>query len=271
MLNLAQKQEVSAQVKALIETANAELGANMDIPTIKYKLRGTTAGTALGDWELDFNAVLMEDNWEHFKTDTIIHEVAHLVDYNINGIQRSRSGNRIAHGDSWKQIMRKLGGNPTCTHDLDCSKVEKPKRKYIYTCDCCGKELTLTSIRHNRLVESPGRYRHCRGFRLTLKTALGKVSYAEAAQMKNTTATTATAKAKANAPVTAKKATVTVKKGTVITKAVAAFKKAQTANSAITRQEMITVLVEAFKLKNDKPGRIKAAGYYQSAKKQVEA
>ena len=43
------------------------------------------------------------------------------------------------------------------------------------------------------------------------------------------------------------------------------------ANPGLTRQEMITKIVEAFDFSNDKKGRIKAAGLYQQAKKAVEA
>jgi len=49
--------------------------------------------------------------------------------------------------------------------------------------------------------------------------------------------------------------------------AVDVFKK----NPGLTRQEMITKLVEAFGFSTDKAGRIKASGLYQQAKKVVEA
>lgn len=42
------------------------------------------------------------------------------------------------------------------------------------------------------------------------------------------------------------------------------------ANPGLTRQEMLTKLVEAFGFSTDKPGRIKAAGLYQQAKKALE-
>ena len=53
--------------------------------------------------------------------------------------------------------------------------------------------------------------------------------------------------------------------------AMTAYRDAIKANADITRQEMITIIVEALHFENDKPGRIKAAGLYQQAKKAIEA
>ena len=53
--------------------------------------------------------------------------------------------------------------------------------------------------------------------------------------------------------------------------AMTAFRDAKKANADITRQEMITVIVEALQFTTDKAGRIKAAGLYQQAKKALEA
>ncbi len=73
-----------------------------------------------------------------------------------------------------------------------------------------------------------------------------------------------TAKPKASKPV---KKVVNGNKAIAMT----AYRDAIKANADITRQEMITVIVEALHFENDKPGRIKAAGLYQSAKKALEA
>ena len=77
-------------------------------------------------------------------------------------------------------------------------------------------------------------------------------------------------KPKAEAP----KKVVTAKTKKVVNgnKAIAmtAYRDAKKANANITRQEMITVIVEALHFENDKPSRIKAAGLYQQVKKAVE-
>ena len=273
MLNLAQKQEVSAQVKALVELANSKLNANMGVPNISYNLRGTTAGTARGDFELNFNAQLMVDNWDHFKADTIIHEVAHLVDHNIHGTQYkyTRKGpQRVSHGPTWKNIMRQLGAEPSRCHNMDVSKTAQPKRKFIYICECCKKELTLTSIRHNRLVRNPSQYSHCRGSKLTLKTALGKVSYAEAAQMKNTKPATKTTKPKA--PVkrkTATKKVVVKSKVSIADRVTKIYMDAHKKNPKVTRQEIIALITKALKLDADPKGKMKGSNYYTTAKKKA--
>ena len=258
MLTVKQREQVACKVKLYVELANSQLNANMGLPDIKYTLTGTTAGTARGDFELNLNAKLLEDNWELYFEDTIPHEVAHLIDFNLYGIQYNhtrRGPQRISHGSTWKNIMRQLGGNPTRTHDMDVSKTAQPKRKFIYVCECCKKEITLSIIRHNKLVRNPTQYSHCRGHKLTLKQACGKVTYAEAAQMKNTKpATKATPK-----PATKPKATVAKKRAPakkapavkVITKKLSKdniafnlFRKMKKDNPSVTREDMISAFIK---------------------------
>jgi len=53
-------------------------------------------------------------HYDQIMTQTVPHEIAHQIDYNLNGIP---AGNRW-HGSSWQRIMRQLGVNPETYHDM---------------------------------------------------------------------------------------------------------------------------------------------------------
>ena len=113
-------------------------------PYIRLDLRGESAGQALpGKYQLRFNPVLLRENREHFLKQTVGHEVAHLLAYELfgPGVQ--------AHGKEWKSIMVKVFGLPAerC-HNYDTQRTSN--RPWIYRCKCEGQTISLSTIRHNR-------------------------------------------------------------------------------------------------------------------------
>ena len=89
---------------------------------------------------------------DHYIKQTIGHEFAHLVAYNALGHR--------GHGRSWARVMRKFNLFPDRCHDYDLTPARVVKRQYLYECDKCGKEFTLTAIRHNKMQKGKQRYRH---------------------------------------------------------------------------------------------------------------
>ena len=115
---------------------------------------------------------------------TTPHELAHWAEHKIYG-EWERFGvrqKRSVHGSRWKAIMAVLGADDARTHNMDTSHVKKKtKKKYHYVCEGrCGKDLTLSSVAHNRIVRGTHRYSCNCGGTIKLKKALGQVSYAEA-------------------------------------------------------------------------------------------
>ena len=249
MLTLAQRNEVYKRVYQLVKLGNEIHNTDLESPHVRFDKRGTCGGTACYSLlELNFNAGLMVDNWEEYINQVIPHEVAHLLKDHIHGT--SRRGPGSSHGRYWQNIMRKLGVDPDRTHSMDTSKVAMPKRKYIYECEGCGKELVISSVRHNKIARGQKRYSHCRGSFIVIKKSLGLVTN-EAAHDQKT-------------PNFIKKAV--PKAGTRINKIMSIY----TRYVGCSRQEMITYIVSEMESQyNETLTRTQAAGYFQTCKKKV--
>ena len=80
----------------ILETA---YGRTFRTPELAFDLRGRTAGLAYyGTPRIRINLSLAERNTEHFLRETVPHEVAHLVSFELYG-SRGRG-----HGAHWKSV-----------------------------------------------------------------------------------------------------------------------------------------------------------------------
>ncbi|WP_422450842.1 MULTISPECIES: SprT family zinc-dependent metalloprotease [unclassified Endozoicomonas] len=113
-------------------------------PYIRLDLTGETAGQAwIEKHQLRFNKVLLQENREHFIQQTVAHEVAHLLAYELFG------RNIRAHGREWQGIMTRVFRLPAdrC-HRYDTGR--SSRKQWLYRCHCQGKTIHLSTIRHNR-------------------------------------------------------------------------------------------------------------------------
>jgi len=130
-------------------------------PSINFDLKGGSAGVATPSLnKLGFNEVLLTDNEADFMSDTIPHEVAHLVCHALHGWIKTTQGGVSHHGKEWKAIMLAFGCVPSRCHTLDVSKVKRKMRSFSYFCPDCRACFTLTAIRHNRMVRGTKSYSH---------------------------------------------------------------------------------------------------------------
>jgi SprT protein len=184
MLTQAQKQQILDKINACYDTCDAHYNRTFKRPTTRFDLTGTTAGTADPRGHvLRFQPVLAAGHWDDFLNNTVPHEVAHLVDYDVNNkleaqmqarmaaIQnqaifgnwgrRARRPKRDIHGDSWRAVMRVLGINYAARcHQYDTSQVARRKARHEYRCTC-GETLSVGPKHHNAIL---------RGARITHKT-----------------------------------------------------------------------------------------------------
>ncbi len=135
---------IALRVTSLVETASKHFRRPFPLPDIQFNLRGETAGQAWPDQNLiRLNPVLLRENRDHFIQQTVAHEVAHLIAPAV-------FGDKIRpHGKEWKYVMEEVYKLPAerC-HSYDIRSTTR--RRYIYECGCAGREIPLTSIRHNR-------------------------------------------------------------------------------------------------------------------------
>jgi len=167
------KEAVETKVLEMMVKFEEEVGSACKYPVklpreIKFNVKGQVAGYAyfdylIGEGHLDFNPIIMEDNWERFIERTVPHEVAHFCVSLYVGYLTSRNGRRICHGKDWKGMMRYFGiSDSTRCHSYDTSRAKtKTQRRWEYKCECSTHMLSTTM--HNKIRK--GSVRVCRSCR----------------------------------------------------------------------------------------------------------
>lgn len=146
---LIQQRALHATAK-FIELARQKFNRNFPMPEVAFDLRGRTAGQAFLHKNLiRYNAVLLVENIAKFESNTIPHEVAHLIAHQVFGPTIS------GHGDEWKRVMHIFGVDPSRCHNYDITN-SAVGGVHEYTCNC-GKNFPLSarrskSARAGRLV-----------------------------------------------------------------------------------------------------------------------
>lgn len=146
------QQKAMRMLRAKLNLAQQKLKQIFPEPTLNYKQRGTTAGSAyLKEWEIRLNAVLLIENGDSFINEVIPHELAHLLVYQVFG----RKG--IApHGKEWKWMMEHVLDVPAKrTHRFEVTSVKS--RTFTYHC-ACSTTHELTIRRHNKIVRGENQY-----------------------------------------------------------------------------------------------------------------
>lgn len=155
------KDKVRRRIVELVELARRELQRTILLPTVSFDLSGQVAGRAYpGRNHLQFNAALLVENVQAFLTDTVPHELAHLLAHLQYG------GHIEPHGREWAKVMTGIFGLPaTRTHRLDTARSTAGDVLYRYRCCCPGLLHDLTVRRHNAVQLRGARYlcKACRG------------------------------------------------------------------------------------------------------------
>jgi SprT protein len=106
-----------------------------------FNLNNTTAGLAFYIAnKIHLNHRLFLQNKQDFFSQTIPHEVAHLVAFRVFG------ESAMGHGPEWKSVMRVFGVAPERCHNYDVSSVKRMRTitRFLFTCNCSGKVFELT-------------------------------------------------------------------------------------------------------------------------------
>ena len=159
------KTRVQRKIAEGLDKARAAYNITLEVPTVVYKKRGTTAGTAnYRTWTIDLNPVLLMENVDAFIERTVPHELAHLITdrvYPEAHTRRFRGEKREVHGPRWRSVMRTLGvADSTRCHSYDTSSVKRSKTSYEYKCTVCGSTFSLGPKRHAKMLQSATAYRH---------------------------------------------------------------------------------------------------------------
>jgi SprT protein len=117
-----------------------------------------------GRLEIRYNLQMASLQPERFLSETVTHEVAHLLTWLLHG------RNARPHGPEWQSMMRFLGiESPRRCHDFRGGEPARRQRRWSYRCACRTHHLSTT--RHNR-IQKGARYQcaACGGALQALKT-----------------------------------------------------------------------------------------------------
>jgi len=164
-------QRVPAEIHKLVEDKTRECirqveehyGRKFCMPEIKYTYKGAAAGFATyRTWSTTYQGDMLVQNIDNgFIEDTVPHEIAHLIDREVNGIQY-RGSRRSVHGPSWKAVLKIMNGNDSRTHNYDMSTIQrKLQMKYTYGC-ACGTSHHFIGAKTHRKIQ--------RGMKIICKT-----------------------------------------------------------------------------------------------------
>ena len=120
--------KIADKMYELVEAANRVYGKRYS--DVRWRMNNrltSTAGRAfLAERRIEFSSKLYSENQEKFLADTVGHEFAHIVAFDLYGDR--------GHGSGWYAVMRDLGIESSRCHDY---KVEKKTAKtYDYVCAC---------------------------------------------------------------------------------------------------------------------------------------
>ena len=118
-------------------------GRDFDLGEVKFTLRGKAAGKAY--WpalDVNYNERLYLENFQHFIENTVPHEVAHIISFQLHG------PNAPAHGKEWKGVMEALGTVPSTYHNYSTVNTGSHRGKRVIA--SCGHKVYLLSPQRAR-------------------------------------------------------------------------------------------------------------------------
>lgn len=124
-----------------------------DLPEVLYDLKGIRAGIAnIHKWQIRINPVLLNENIEEMISQTIGHEIAHLVAFSLWPPAKGRKKEYTRpHGIYWQMVMKEFGLEPDRTHTFNITNSRcYTKKTYEYSCKC-RKNISISSVKHNRI------------------------------------------------------------------------------------------------------------------------
>ena len=178
---------MDARIAADVAVINKHFKENLIPPRVLFDVKGGNAGYVTSKDNhtiIHLNPGFFVKDEDEMVNCTTPHELAHWAEHKIyGGWERiGVRGKRSVHGRRWKKIMSVLGVDDSRTHSMDTTHVKrKTKKKYEYKCTGnCGATITVSSVVHNRILRGTHRYSCKCGGGLQVMKALGKVTYAQA-------------------------------------------------------------------------------------------
>jgi len=167
------RNKVLSIVKKNIADASKYYKRDFKMPVVEFTKGGTTAGVAhVTQNKVNYNPILLRDNLDAFLARTVPHEIAHIIDYQVNpqnhqsNLTYSSNGTirrkkRDIHGPDFQFIMIRVLGckDATRCHSYDTSGVRKTRKTFKWECVDCNCTMELGGVRHKRMLNNSRSYR----------------------------------------------------------------------------------------------------------------
>lgn len=156
-----QRAQVLRATEVCLARAEELFGRRFPPIPVAFDLRGRSAGMYRvrgGARCIRYNPYIFAKYFADGLSQTVPHEVAHYVTDLLYGLRRVRP-----HGREWRDVMRRLGGEPRATGRYDLDGVPlRTQRRFAYRCGCT--EHQLSTRRHHAVCRGEARYlcRRCR-------------------------------------------------------------------------------------------------------------
>jgi SprT protein len=158
-LDETQKKRIENRALECLGTASARLEHPFELPEIRYDLRGRAAGQFLVRDKLPrlrFNGELFARYFEENLEETVPHEIAHYIVYEL--FMKNRRVRVLPHGREWQAVMRLLGANPSTRHNFDMTGISvRREQRFEWHCDC--RTHSIAKRTHLRMLR--GQRRAC--------------------------------------------------------------------------------------------------------------
>ena len=150
--------EVAVRVKIDMLYAQAVKKYNIQTPFdkigIQFNVKGRVAGWAFPSrGSVRFNSYMLTNNFSEFMSDTVPHELAHVVARQIDITCKP-------HGYTWQSVMRFFGSEPSRCHSYACEPRTSRRNRVQLTCTC-GHQYIITSNMYAKIVKFGARCRRC--------------------------------------------------------------------------------------------------------------
>ena len=168
------RQKFQQRVNEYTEIANRFYGSTIDPPKVEISFfknhRERRVGAFYNNWHKKIvmnEAYLCKENWNDLYGNTILHELAHHVEYIRWGFKRSTDGRQLAHGKRFREIMRDcFNVKPTTYHNMNHPLSAKKKyaamdgytrsrkvKRYKWKCFNCQRTTLLTLAKHKAALK----------------------------------------------------------------------------------------------------------------------
>lgn len=135
--------DVETRIRELFKVASRKAGRIINPVRLRCSLTGDTAALAHGGKQgyINLNPRLLIQNKRAYFQDTIPHEVAHIVAWEIFGW-------RIAdHGREWRTVMAWFGAEITVYHHYRDNSRHQVHQTYAYRCKCRTVQVSAATHR----------------------------------------------------------------------------------------------------------------------------